>query len=117
MQTIGISLERVRAIDRWLDEEVDSEYKRQPMAQDWARVGKVIEELGECVRALIGLTGQNPRKRKTHGLDEVMNELADTAWTAILAMQHFAKDDKTVPFLLAEKLRLIYERMPREYQT
>lgn len=41
----------------------------------------------------------------------------DVAWTAILAMQHFAKDDKTVPLVLAEKFQTIYERVPKEYQT
>lgn len=117
VQTIGISVLRIQAIDRWLDEEVDSEYKAQPMAQDWARISKVSEELGEAIQAFIGLTGQNPRKRKTHTLEEVIEELADTALTAILAMQHFYKDDSSVAITLGRKIREIYERMPKDYQT
>ena len=117
METVGFNLQVIRAIDNYLDTEVDVQYKEQPLAQDWARVGKVIEELGESIRALIGFTGQNPRKKMTHTLDDLFEELADTALTALFAMQHFAKDDKTVALILSARLKTLYERMPKEYQV
>jgi NTP pyrophosphatase (non-canonical NTP hydrolase) len=83
----------VQHVDEILDAKVSTQYKDQPLAQDWARVSKVIEEAGEAVSELISYTGQNPRKQ----LDEsawtrLMQELADTALTAVYAIQHFTKD-------------------------
>lgn len=90
-------------LDEWLDENVAQEYKDQPLAQHWARVGKVIEELGETITALIGVTGQNPRKGVTHGWDDVVEELADTQITAILAIQHFTKDEEQTRQILEDR--------------
>jgi hypothetical protein len=105
-----IDWQEVAAIDEWLDREVAPEYKDQPLAQDWARVGKVIEELGEAIRALIGYTGQNPRKRVTHSQQEMIDELADTAITAILAMEHFTKSPSESRQIIRTKIRMIFER-------
>ncbi|HEY7415350.1 MAG TPA: hypothetical protein VH593_09170, partial [Ktedonobacteraceae bacterium] len=70
--------------DQWLDAEVSQAYKNEPLAQDNARVQKVVEEIGETIAALIGYTGQNPRKGIINNRDDVCLELADTVWTAIL---------------------------------
>ena len=83
----------VENVDRILDEKVSAIYKNQPLAQDWARVAKIVEEAGEAVNELILSTGQNPRK----GTDDeayirLLRELADTAMTGIYAIQHFTKD-------------------------
>jgi hypothetical protein len=88
--------EFIERLDRWLDENVSAAYQAQPLAQDWARVGKVIEELGEAIQALIGCTGQNPRKGHTNNLEDMLDEVADTIITGYLAIQHFTKDiDRT----------------------
>lgn len=88
-----IDLLIVEDIDNILDENVGHLYKDQPLAQDWARVSKVIEELGEAIAELILWTGQNPRKgTDLMAYNRMLAELADTAMTGVYAIQHFTKD-------------------------
>lgn len=101
----------VEAIDRWLDEYSGVDYQKQSLAQDWARLAKVIEELGEAIQAFIGLTGQNPRKGVTHTQGEVLDELADVVFTGVLCMQHFTKDTSEVRQILRHKLAKIATRV------
>jgi hypothetical protein len=83
----------VKKIDEYLDAQVAERYKDQPLAQDWARVAKLSEEVGEAVSELIAWTGQNPRKGETPASRaRMLAELADVALTAVLAIQHFTKD-------------------------
>jgi hypothetical protein len=104
--------DRLVEIDAWLDDGVALKYDEQPLAQDWARVGKVAEEMGEAIEALIAWTGQNPRKpARPSAREELLTELADTALTAILAIQHFTRDvDETVA-CVERRLDYLYERM------
>src|SRR5690348_16606372 len=88
----SIDWQIVEQVDEWLDAAVAPAYMNQPMAQDWARVAKVGEELGEAIRNLIGMTGQNPRKGFDRAATDLLDELADTALTAIFAMQHITKN-------------------------
>lgn len=84
-------LEGIRVIDLWLDGNVSDDY--DTLAQHWARVAKAAEEIGEAIAQLILWTGQNPRKpRDPNAKHEMLNELADTAMTGMLAIQHFTKD-------------------------
>lgn len=104
----------VDLIDKWLDEKAGIAYQAHPLGQDWARVAKVGEELGEAISELILATGQNPRK----GIDpeagqRLLDELADTAFTAIFAIQHFTKDPYRTREILQHKLRTIYQRMAK----
>lgn len=83
-------------MDDYLDSHVSEPYKDQPLAQDWARVAKAGEEAGEALDALIGVTGQNPRKG-TYGTEaDLLDELADVALTGLYALQHFMKDTRHV---------------------
>ncbi len=91
----------VEWVDEWLDSAVSDIYKDQPLAQDWARVSKVVEEAGEAINALIGISGQNPRKGTYADTADLVGELADVALTGIYAIQHFTKDaDRTLSVLL-----------------
>ena len=91
------TLERVltiiRNVDEWLDSDVPADYRAQPLGQDWARVAKVCEEAGEAIDALIGCTGQNPRKGYYGEPDDLLAELADVAVTGMFAIQHFTKNN------------------------
>lgn len=58
-----IDWQTIRDADEWLDGSVSHYYKLEPLAQDWARVAKVSEEVGEAIAELIAATGQNPRKK------------------------------------------------------
>jgi len=108
---MSINWDAVERIDKWLDATVADSYHGQPLAQDWARVAKVTEEAGEAIDALIGCTGQNPRKGFYGSEDELLNELADVAWTAILAIQHFTKDTGVTDTVLADRLARINGRV------
>lgn len=108
-----IDWQDVVAIDRWLDAHAGMKYQDQPLAQDWARLAKVIEELGEAIQAFIGFTGQNPRKGITHSSDDVLDELADVVFTGVFCMQHFTKNPHDVRDILRRKLAKIATRVPR----
>jgi hypothetical protein len=108
----SIDWQVIHHVDEWLDREVPAVYQEQPLAQDWARISKVIEELGETISAMIAYTGQNPRKPREPEADvRMIEELADTAMTAILAIQHFTKNTSTVRDILRRKQAYIYQRM------
>ena len=105
------ALRQIQRIDEWLDGAVAETYKDQPLAQDWARVAKTVEEAGEAVEALIALTGQNPRKpQRDEARQELIDELADVALTAVLAIQHFEKDSDATAAIVRDRLSRLYER-------
>lgn len=98
--------QRLRELVEWMDNDLDGAvsdtYKDQPLAQDWARVAKVSEEVGEAIDALIGMTAQNPRKGQYGRLSDLLTELADVALTGLYAMQHFTKNaDVTLDIFMA----------------
>lgn len=102
----ALGLDDLAGLVEWMDTHLDGavaeRYKDQPLAQHWARVAKAGEEVGEAIDALIGVTGQNPRKGFYGSEDHLLDELADTALTGIYAMQHFTKDaPHTIEKLLA----------------
>ncbi|WP_435821630.1 MazG-like family protein [Micromonospora musae] len=68
------------------------------------RVLKLTEEAGEVAGAWIGLLGQNPRKGVTHTRDDVAAELADVAFTALVAIESLGLDARTVLDRCADKV-------------
>lgn len=100
---LDILRENVVTMDYWLDGAVAPEYQQNCLAQDWARVAKTGEESGEAIDALIGWTGQNPRKGTYATREDVLKELADVALTGLYAIQHFTKNGE-------ETIRLLFER-------
>lgn len=73
--------QHVRQVTKWLDEnsKVDD-------ATNLLRIMKVAEEVGEVTAAVIGVTGQNPRKGFTHTWDDVRTELCDVILAAMVAL-------------------------------
>ena len=112
---MNISDEVIRCADLWLDGAVSDMYKDQPLAQDWARTAKVAEEVGEAIAALIGWSGQNPRKGVTHELKELLGELADCMVTGVLAIQHFTKDSESTLEIVQASFDKLAGRIPVEY--
>ncbi|MFE9623468.1 pentapeptide repeat-containing protein [Streptomyces sp. NPDC006527] len=51
------------------------------------RILKLSEEVGETAQAVIGATGQNPRKGTSHTWDDVGSELCDVVITALVALR------------------------------
>lgn len=96
--------EVVEAFDNYLDANVGPSYKEQPLAQHWARIAKVGEEAGEALAELTHWTGQNPRKgTNPESYQRMLDELADTALTAIYAVQHFTKDRILTSQIITDK--------------
>jgi NTP pyrophosphatase (non-canonical NTP hydrolase) len=95
----------IATLDAWYDRQVSAEYKRQPLAQDWARISKISEELGEVTDAFIGVTAQNPRKGEYGSMCDVHNELADVAITALLALQHFTQSEAATTRIIVDRMR------------
>lgn len=112
-----IDWQAIDLIDRWLDSEVHPDYQDQPLAQDLARVAKVSEESGEAISAFIGMTGQNPRKGVINSSDDLFTELAQTALTAILGIQHFAKNTTVTRAIIRQALKTLESRVPNEYEV
>jgi hypothetical protein len=79
-------------------------------AHRWRRCAKVEEEAGEVIEALLGFVGENPRKGKTHTLDDLIGELLDVANCALGAVDHLRPDADPVA-LLAAHSRLKWERL------
>ena len=104
----------IELVDEWLDREVAQAYKDQPLAQDWARLSKVIEvieELGEAISNFISYTGQNPRKPVAHSKDDVVDEVLDVVLTGLLCSQHLLKSPAEVSWRLRQKQGKLYQRM------
>lgn len=60
------------------------------------RVLKLSEEVGEVAQAVIGATGQNPRKGVTHTWEDVQGELCDVAITALVALRTLTPEAREV---------------------
>ncbi|WP_434741254.1 MazG-like family protein [Micromonospora sp. SH-82] len=64
--------------------------------QQTLQILKIVEEAGEVAAAWIGTVGQNPRKGVTHTVDDVAAELADVAFTALVAIAGLGRDPEQV---------------------
>ncbi|MDH3034149.1 MazG-like family protein [Streptomyces griseoincarnatus] len=71
------------------------------------RILKLSEEVGEVAQAVVGATGQNPRKGVTHTWDDVSAELCDVAVTALVALRTLTPEARGV---FAGHLRRVRER-------
>ncbi|WP_328870922.1 MazG-like family protein [Streptomyces sp. NBC_00287] len=60
------------------------------------RILKLSEEAGEVAEAVIGATGQNPRKGVTHTWDDVQAELCDVVITALIVLRTLTPDTREV---------------------
>ncbi|MER6204855.1 MazG-like family protein [Streptomyces sp. NPDC001073] len=57
---------------------------------------KLSEEVGEVAQAVIGVTGQNPRKGVTHTWEDVQAELCDVVISALVALRTLTPDTREV---------------------
>ncbi|MGW4884863.1 MazG-like family protein [Streptomyces murinus] len=60
------------------------------------RILKLSEEAGDVAEAVIGATGQNPRKGVTHTWDDVQAELCDVVITALVALRTLTPEPRDV---------------------
>ncbi|RXS80960.1 hypothetical protein EST92_16840 [Streptomyces sp. TM32] len=84
--------EAIDGIVHWLDRESTL----PPEQERLLRLLKLTEEAGEVAQAVIGATGQNPRKGHSHTWDEVHGELCDVILTAMVALRTLTPDARGV---------------------
>ncbi|MEU6309978.1 MazG-like family protein [Streptomyces sp. NPDC047014] len=99
--------ERIRRIKRWLDDSVGDLSPREVVL---FRVLKVGEEFGEVAEAVHGVNGANPRKGRSHSMDDVMKELVDVAVTALVALETISPGEGRKEF--EKRLEALVDRMP-----
>lgn len=130
----------VTLVDLWLDNAVSPDYQAQPLAQDWARISKLIEELsealaeyhyltandrarldsitqrlGKVIAELILATGQNPRKpQDPAAFDRMLREIADTVMTGVYGLQHFTKNADLTEHYLRQAQAKHLSRVPAD---
>ncbi|MEU5163960.1 MazG-like family protein [Streptomyces sp. NPDC020875] len=95
-------------IDRlhaWLDEANDRPAEQELLL----RVLKLAEEVGETAQAVIGATGQNPRKGFSHTWRDVEAELCDVVLTAMVALRTLTPDAERV---FTAHVESVARRMP-----
>ncbi|MEV4467468.1 MazG-like family protein [Micromonospora echinofusca] len=92
--------EAVRASRGWLDAANGT-----GQTEMTCRILKLTEEAGEAAGAWIGLLGQNPRKGVTHSREDVAAELADVAFTALVAIESLGLDARGALDACAGKVR------------
>ncbi|MEV4787655.1 MazG-like family protein [Streptomyces tuirus] len=82
----------IETLTRWLDTSRPVEGREGLLL----RVLKLTEEVGEVSEAVIGATGQNPRKGVTHTWEDVQAELCDVAITALVALRTLTPEAREV---------------------
>lgn len=100
----------ISIIDQWIDNGTSQEFKDNETLALFGRVSKVGEEFGEVMQALIGATGQNPRKGYSHTIDDITSELADVVLTALCAIQHITKDHVATMAIVENRIRAVMKR-------
>ncbi len=100
---------QLAVLSAWIDA-TPSNATRDREARLWGRVAKVSEEAGEAIAALIGVTGQNPRKGVTHTISDLRTELLDVAVSALAAVEHLNGNDATSIQALTAHLTRLVER-------
>ncbi|MFF3242366.1 MazG-like family protein [Streptomyces sp. NPDC002870] len=93
----------VGRLHAWLD----AESELPPQQETLLRMLKLSEEVGEVAQAIIGATGQNPRKGSTHSWQDVESELCDVIITAMVALRTLTPD---APEVFGTHLRRVAER-------
>jgi NTP pyrophosphatase (non-canonical NTP hydrolase) len=86
----------IDALWTWIDSHhpLDGQETRQEALL--LRMLKLSEEVGEVAQAVIGATGQNPRKGTTHTWDDVQSELCDVVITALVALRTLTPETREV---------------------
>lgn len=88
------------AVSDYLDEHNET-VAEGPAHLRWIRVGKVGEEAGEVIDALIALEGSNPRKQPNFAdYDLLLGELLDAAATALFAYVHLTGSRNVLDHLI-----------------
>ncbi|ONK12641.1 hypothetical protein STBA_33890 [Streptomyces sp. MP131-18] len=100
MHETWTAVERIAA---WLEEHSTLPVEQRRLLQ----LLKITEEAGEVAEAVIGATGQNPRKGRSHTWQDVEAEVCDVIVTAMVALARLTPDAREV---FAAHLARVVER-------
>ncbi|GLF93966.1 MazG-like family protein [Streptomyces yaizuensis] len=101
--TIDPIWDTVDRIHTWLDD-----HSTRPREEEiLLRVLKLSEEVGEVAGAVVGATGQNPRKGHTHEWTDVEAELCDVILTAMVALRSLTP---AAAHVLEDRVGVVAER-------
>jgi hypothetical protein len=109
---LGEILVKIQLVDAWIDASTAPAYRDQPLAGDWSRITKPLNEAMEAKEALAGVTGENPRKGVCDTWEHVLEELGDTACAALMGIQHKTKDINETWRIFLASLEKAYNRVP-----
>ncbi|MFE3872831.1 MazG-like family protein [Kitasatospora sp. NPDC059146] len=102
--------ESVDHLVAWLDDQST----QSPQEERLLRLLKLSEEIGEVGAAVIGATGQNPRKGVTHTWEDVQHELCDVVFSALVALRTLTPDAARV---FDERLAYVEQRSAASRDT
>ncbi|MFD9684774.1 MazG-like family protein [Kitasatospora sp. NPDC059088] len=102
--------ESVDHLVAWLD----NQSTQSPQEERLLRLLKLSEEIGEVGAAVIGATGQNPRKGVTHTWEDVQHELCDVVFSALVALRTLTPDAARV---FDERLAYVEQRSAASRDT
>ncbi|MFD7449974.1 MazG-like family protein [Kitasatospora sp. NPDC059827] len=102
--------ESVDHLVAWLDDQST----QSPQEERLLRLLKLSEEVGEVGAAVIGATGQNPRKGVTHTWEDVQHELCDVVFSALVALRTLTPDAARV---FDERLAYVEQRSAASRDT
>lgn len=111
---VGVSDSAFRRIERlsnYFDRHLAHNKAATPEYILYARTAKLIEECGEVMEAVIGWTGDNPRKGRTHDIGDIQMELCDVILTAMCALHTTTQDRKVSVHLINERIRFVETRL------
>lgn len=93
----------IAELNHWLTKDSELPEEMQKILQ----ILKISEEAGEVAEAVIGATGQNPRKGFSHSWDDVEKELCDVIITSMVALTRLNPQPGQV---FAAQLRRVRDR-------
>lgn len=95
-----------------MSEFIDAGYPDElsPEAVAWRRISKVSIEANEALDGYANSIGENFRKGVTCSTDHVIEELLDTAFAALCAVEHLSGASGRSPRLLYDKAQRVLRR-------
>jgi len=111
------SLEHIASLSDYFDADLRDIKGASPEYVLYARTAKLMEECGEVMEAVIGYTGDNPRKGVNHSLSDVTAELCDVVLTALCALHSIIGDQSIVAAEVNQRIAFVYHRIFSERNT
>ncbi|MEU3726360.1 MazG-like family protein [Streptomyces sp. NPDC031705] len=87
----SVSWDTVRALAAHFDASAAERGVRPPQSHV-IQVLKIGEEFGEAAQAVIGASGSNPRKGRSHSWDDVHDEVCDVIITGMVTLARMRPD-------------------------